>query len=116
MANTFMGQKKQRRLSGFLVPVASFAVVLGLAMYGFFSTQGAAKDRAADAAREAIRRWAVSCYATEGFYPPSLSYLREHYGVVVDEQRFVVYYESVGDNIFPSIMVRPMGQEVDGGE
>ena len=57
----------------------------------------------------ALRRAAVTCYALEGRYPATLAYLTEHYGVVIDEERFVVSYNTFGRNIMPDIEVRPIG-------
>ena len=53
----------------------------------------------------AIRRAAVSCYATEGFYPPNLEYLVEEYGVQIDESKFNVFYVVEGSNLMPRIDV-----------
>lgn len=60
----------------------------------------------------ALRRASVTCYALEGHYPATLDYLCENYGVVVDDERFVVSYSTFGRNIMPDIEVRPIG---DGG-
>ena len=54
---------------------------------------------------ESIRRAAVTCYAVEGIYPPDLAYLREQYGIQVDEDRYDVFYEVFGSNIMPDITV-----------
>ena len=54
---------------------------------------------------DAITKAAVSCYATEGFYPPNLEYLEEHYGVRINGQNFTVRYTAVADNIMPDITV-----------
>lgn len=53
----------------------------------------------------AVRRCAVSCYAQEGFYPPSLAYLQEHYALQYDESRYTVHYEAVASNLMPDITV-----------
>jgi hypothetical protein len=56
----------------------------------------------------------VQCYAIEGSFPPTVGgveYLRENYGLAVDERRFVVYYESLGQNLVPQIRVVPIPQE-----
>ena len=55
--------------------------------------------------KEAIRRGAAACFADEGVYPDSLSYLKEHYGIRVDEDRYVVYYEVFAENLMPEITV-----------
>lgn len=54
---------------------------------------------------EAVRRAAVACYAAEGAYPPSIEYLEEHYGLTVDESRYIVHYDVFADNILPDITV-----------
>ena len=52
-----------------------------------------------------IRRAAAACYASEGVYPPDLSYMQEHYGIRVDETRYKVIYEVIGSNLMPDITV-----------
>lgn len=58
---------------------------------------------------ESIRRAAVECYALEGYYPPSLSYLTERYGVSVDTGHYFVDYQYVASNLMPDITVLPLG-------
>ena len=53
----------------------------------------------------AVRRYAVSCYAQEGFYPPDLQYLAEHYALRYDESQYIVHYEAVASNLMPDITV-----------
>lgn len=53
----------------------------------------------------AVRRYAVSCYAQEGFYPPSLAYLKSHYALQYDESQYIVHYEAVASNLMPDITV-----------
>lgn len=53
----------------------------------------------------AIYRGCVACYAAEGTYPPTLEYLRERYGVQVDEERYTVYYDIFAENLMPNITV-----------
>lgn len=57
------------------------------------------------ALEEAIQRAAVTCYANEGIYPPTLEYLENYYGLQVDTQRYTVYYEIFADNLMPDITV-----------
>lgn len=61
--------------------------------------------------QNALRRASVTCYALEGRYPPTLEYLTENYGVVIDEDRFIVYYDVFGHNIMPDIDVGLIGGE-----
>ena len=47
----------------------------------------------------------MACYAAEGFYPPNLDYLEEHYGVQIDKRHFVVHYTAIAENLMPDITV-----------
>lgn len=58
---------------------------------------------------QALRRAAVSCYAAEGFYPPDVAYLQQHYGLQYDEERYVVYYDRFASNLMPEITVLDQG-------
>lgn len=58
----------------------------------------------------AIRRAAVACFAAEGAYPPDLDYLTAHYGLRVDEDRYIVHYEIFAQNLMPDITVMEKGQ------
>ena len=54
---------------------------------------------------DALRRSCVACYAAEGAYPSSLDYLKERYGIQVDETRYTVYYTAFAENLMPDITV-----------
>lgn len=54
---------------------------------------------------EAIRRSVVTCYATEGVYPLDFAYVKEKYGILVDESRYVVVYDAFAENLMPDITV-----------
>jgi hypothetical protein len=54
---------------------------------------------------EAIERAARQCYALEGAYPPTLEYLEENYGLMLDRDRFHYLYEVIGSNIHPIVEV-----------
>ena len=53
---------------------------------------------------QALKRCAVTCYATEGIYPPDVEYMKEHYGIQVDD-RYLVRYEIFAENLMPDITV-----------
>ena len=53
----------------------------------------------------ALRRTAVACYASEGFYPPDVAYMVQHYGLQYDEDAYRVHYEIFASNLMPEITV-----------
>lgn len=54
---------------------------------------------------QALRRSCVACYAAEGIYPPDLDYLKEHYGLQIDETRYTVRYSAIAENLMPDITI-----------
>ena len=63
------------------------------------------QNEAISAARRHIIRAAVSCYGIEGAYPPSYDYLKEHYPVYINEQKYAVFYTVFASNIMPDVSV-----------
>lgn len=91
-------------LRGVLLPAFVITVLI------FFSTALTSLDSGRDEEdmrqlEEALRRGCVACYAAEGVYPPDLDYLKERYGVQVDEERYTVYYSVFAENVMPDITV-----------
>ena len=56
-------------------------------------------------AEEAVRRAVVSCYALEGVYPANYEDLKAKSGLVIDEEKYKVFYEIFASNIMPSVTV-----------
>ena len=63
------------------------------------------------ATEQAVRRAAVQCYALEGSYPSDLTYLEQHYGLMLNHDRYVVHYQSLGSNLMPQIAVFSLEEE-----
>lgn len=55
--------------------------------------------------QEVLQKGCVTCYAAEGIYPPDLEYLKEHYGIQVDEEKYIVYYSRFAQNLMPDVTV-----------
>lgn len=67
-----------------------------------------------DQLEQALKRCAVTCYATEGIYPPDVDYMKEHYGIQIDEERYVVIYDIFAENLMPDITVLDKADEEEG--
>ena len=59
--------------------------------------------------RDAVKNAALTCYAVEGMYPEDLQYLRDHYKLAYNEERFIVTYDAFASNLMPAIQVRERG-------
>ncbi len=84
------------------------ALIVTAALLWFFTALNnlnlAQSDEGRQQLETALRRAAVACYAAEGVYPPTLDYLKEHYGVQVGE-KYIVFYDVFASNLMPDITV-----------
>jgi len=101
-------KRKSRPWTG----LCAAAAVLALLLW-FFTAVGNLRADSGEMGREqleaALRRSAAACYAAEGIYPPTLEYLTEHYGVQVEEEKYIVFYEIFASNLMPDITVLERG-------
>lgn len=91
------------KMPGFSIAV--FAILLIVLIYGVSYISEAAVTEQQHSLETALHRSIVQCYAVEGTYPPSLDYIKTHYGLTYDEDTFFVDYTIVGSNLFPDITV-----------
>lgn len=102
-----MGKKKSGAaalLRGLLLPLAAAAVLLWFAV-AVDSLESGRSEEDLRRLEETLRRSCVACYAAEGVYPPDLDYLKEHYGLQIDERRYTVKYSAFAENLMPDITV-----------
>ena len=100
--------RKQNRIRP-LVSSVIFPLLAAAILLFFLTALGNLGDGQQDEGKAqleaALHRAAVACYACEGIYPPSLDYLKEHYGIQIDDSRYVVIYEAFAENLMPDITV-----------
>ena len=92
------------RLRGLLFPAAAVLILL------FFATavEHLGSGETAENRRQleqALRQGCLACYAAEGVYPTDLDYLKEHYGLQIDEEHYTVHYVAFAENLMPDITV-----------
>ncbi|WP_312695495.1 hypothetical protein [Caproiciproducens sp.] len=103
--------KKKFAYRDLLLSVLVFCAVLFLFWSGFNSTLRANNAEKLRVTRAAIQKAVVNCYAVEGSYPPDIKYLEDHYGIAIDYSKYVVQYETAGNNIMPSVQVLEKGAD-----
>ena len=74
---------------------------------------GKGNGRELEIVRDAVKNAALTCYAVEGMYPDDLTYLREHYNLSYNEEKYHVFYEPLASNLMPSIKVAERGGKTD---
>lgn len=87
-----------------------FSALLLLAIFFAFqtavgNTAGTIDKSAEETQYNAIKKAAVQCYALEGFFPPNINYLIDNYGLITDDEKFIIRYEADGENLMPDITV-----------
>lgn len=100
-------QKEKRSLSGYLLSLLLFLAVLFFFLFGVRAMESKSEEESLASLRNAIQRACVQCYAIEGRYPPSVEYLEDHYGIVIDRDRYHVFYDGWASNVMPDITVLP---------
>lgn len=102
-----MGRKSRERretVKWLTLPVAAvLALVIFAGAVDSLTVGRSLEDRRQ--LEQALRRGCVACYAAEGRYPPDLEYLREHYGVQINEESYTVVYDISAPNFMPDITV-----------
>ena len=97
------------KINSSVVNIILFACIVVVFLLAIRYTAGNTMNRQEEALNRAMERDIVQCYAENGYYPPSLDYIKEHYGLLYDEGTFFVDYTPVGGNIYPSYRVVRLG-------
>lgn len=100
---------RKKKVNRNLVSIIIFAVIIVAFLFAINYTSASTLNHQEDALNQAIERDITMCYAQNGYYPPSLSYIKEHYGLIYDEKTFLVNYQPVADNIRPNYIVLRLG-------
>ncbi len=100
--------KRKRHLFSIKEMISPFLIFLcfvGLFLFGVSCIEATSEDEQLQLLSKAITRASVNCYAVEGRYPPSIKYLEEHYGLIINHKKFFVDYMCFASNIMPEITV-----------
>ncbi len=96
----------------YLMKICIFSVCLivfvGITV-GILKSETSYNENTLKMVEENIKKAAMTCYSVEGYYPSDIAYLEENYGLVVDTSKVNVFYQTVGSNLFPDIVVTYKG-------
>jgi hypothetical protein len=96
---------RKRIMESMNFSVFFFVIVITAFLFGIsFIASTSSKDQK-DVLTDALNKDVIHCYAVEGYYPPSLAYIEDHYGLTYDKSRYLIDYVPVGDNIMPSVTI-----------
>jgi len=92
------------KVTGF---AAAVVVLVVLVIIGIGNVSATQQEKQLQITKDAIMKSVVQCYALESQYPPSLQYLVDNYGLTLNEDKYIYYYNAIGSNLAPNIQVFP---------
>ena len=98
-----------KRYGKMIIAAAVFAVILWGLGDALSRTSDQIRNEEAQLIEQRIEQAAVLCYALEGSYPKDVHYLEQNYGVVIDDEKYNVFYQSLGSNMKPEVQVYRKG-------
>jgi hypothetical protein len=104
MSTYFSAPKKKKNLSRF-VPLLILLAVILLFAFGSEHLSASGSSHEEEIVTSALERSITQCYALEGFYPPSLEYLSDHYGFTYNADHFFIDYRYIGSNLRPDVTI-----------
>lgn len=97
--------KKMRRPLPALGKAAFTIALVALAFVGLMRFSDNIAAQQTDSIRQSVQNAVMHCYALEGSYPPSLDYLHDNYGLILDKQHYVYEYQTFASNLPPDIFI-----------
>lgn len=101
------GAKLHKHFGGVPLTIAVFATMFLLFWFGLERFSLSSQRNQLESATMAVTRAVMQCYAIEGAYPESYTYLKENYGIIINEDKYRVVYDCFASNIMPTITVLP---------
>ena len=102
-------EQRRKAWRGPVVTVALFALLIALALFVITALSGQNDQREMSQLKQSLRRASVACFAVEGCYPPDVEYMETHYGLVVNHDKYAVFYNVFSANIMPVVTVARRG-------
>ena len=87
------------------LPFILIAAIIWFSLTSVGNLSAGSKNEERQHLEDALRRAALSCYASQGYYPPDVGYIEERYGIQIDRENFAVFYDVFAENIMPQIDV-----------
>lgn len=100
----FSAKKEKKNIASFL-PAILLILVLIAFCFAAASVSKTNDAREKEILQNALDRSITQCYALEGAYPSSLSYLVDNYGLTYDSNRYFIDYQYIGSNLRPDTMI-----------
>lgn len=101
----FETEKKNSYFRNIIISIVVFLIIFLCFWLAVSSVSARTAEQEQQTLETALSRGIAQCYAMEGYYPESLDYLKENYGLTYDEERFFIDYQPIGANILPDVTI-----------
>lgn len=105
--------RKKFKLKPTVFTVATFALFIVIFSIAIKTVKDSNTERQDEILRSALERDIMHCYALEGYYPPSLKYIEDNYGLVYDKSAYIIDYRPIGGNIYPNLTIIQKGESAN---
>ena len=95
-------QKNKKLMYASIILIIAFIFICIINIDGFWDGK---QEKSTKSIEDAVRKMALECYALEGSFPPSVEYLKENYGLIVNNDAYFYHYQANGSNMPPDIKV-----------
>lgn len=89
----------------YILPCVAFSAMIVWLLTALSNTSASTEQRELADLETTIENSITMCYAIEGAYPESMEYLCNHYGLIYDKDKYLVYYDSFASNIRPTVTI-----------
>ena len=88
-----------------IIGIGYVLIIVGIAYFSFNSASDYSAQEEKRRIESTIQELSLKCYSIEGRYPETINYLKENYGLLVNEEDYAIIYYYEGDNLQPRIEV-----------
>ncbi|MCL2865693.1 MAG: hypothetical protein FWE25_09155 [Lachnospiraceae bacterium] len=104
--NRFSNTKKDKSfIYRLILPLLLFVAIVLIFLNSLGGLQEQNVQQQQEALHNALNKSIIHSYATYGFYPPSLNFIKERYQLNFNENLFYVDYQPLGANIIPDVTI-----------
>lgn len=105
MKKTWYPNKKSFFSFEILIMIFVFIILIVWCNIAFNDIRRSTSAEQLQEATETINKSIVLCYSVEGIFPPNLQYLKDNYGLTIDESRYIIYYNAYAPHIMPEVIL-----------
>ena len=96
-----------------ILKVLLLGIIIVITIYAFNSTSTYSSKEELNRISDTITELSLKCYSIEGKYPKNIEYLKEHYGLLLNDEDYQVIYYYEGDNLQPRVEVFEKGKNYE---